>query len=65
MQTIQEVDVLSAGMIPSIERKKTVDFAYMTWTEPYAMVVPRPNFNKERLFAFVLPFQPIVSEHSI
>lgn len=31
----------------------------MSWTEPYVMVVPRSE-EEPRLFAFILPFQPMV-----
>jgi hypothetical protein len=36
-----------------------MDFAYFIWTEPQAMVVPRPG-EEPRLFAFIRPFQPLV-----
>ncbi len=36
-----------------------MDLAYFIWTEPQAMVVPRPG-EEPRLFAFIRPFQPLV-----
>ncbi|KAI9566014.1 hypothetical protein GHT06_009813 [Daphnia sinensis] len=55
----KEVDALVNGLTPTPERKKKVDFSYFIWTEPYAMVVPRPG-EEPRLFAFVRPFQSLV-----
>lgn len=50
-------------MIATPERIKKVDFAYMTWAEPYAIVVPQPGME-DRLVAFIRPFQPTVKFHS-
>ncbi|XP_057369973.1 glutamate receptor ionotropic, delta-1-like [Daphnia carinata] len=55
----KEVDAFVNGLTATPERKKKVDFSYFIWTEPYAMVVPRPG-EEPRLFAFVRPFQSLV-----
>lgn len=55
----QEVDASAIGFISTPERKLVMDLAYFIWTEPYAMVVPRPG-EEPRLFAFIRPFQPLV-----
>lgn len=52
----KDVDGTTLGLIASPERKEKLDFAYVAWTEPYSMVVPRPG-EVPKLFAFIRPFQ--------
>ncbi|EFX79724.1 hypothetical protein DAPPUDRAFT_244347 [Daphnia pulex] len=54
----QIVDASAIGFIATPERKSVMDMAYFIWTEPQAMVVPRPG-EEPRLFAFIRPFQPL------
>ena len=47
--------------IATPERRKNIDFPqFFVWAEPYAMVVPHPE-EEIRLFAFIRPFQPMVT----
>lgn len=50
------------GLIATPERKKLIDLAYFMWTEPFAMIVPKPG-EEPRLFAFIRPFQSLVIIH--
>lgn len=56
---MQEVDGLAVMLIVTPERKAKTDFTFMAWSEPYTLVVPKPE-QLSRLFAFIRPFQPTV-----
>ena len=64
MSAVQEVDALNVGTMATTERAKKMDFAYIMWAEPYAMVVPRSG-EGPRLFAFIRPFTPMVITISV
>ena len=51
---------MTVGTIATPERKKLMDFAYIMWAEPYAMVVSRPE-EESRLFTFLRPFTTTVT----
>ena len=52
------------GPWPQLKEPKKMDFAYVMWAEPYAMVVPRSG-EGPRLFAFIRPFTPMVITISV
>lgn len=54
------MDAYVNGLVATPERKRKVDLTYFIWTEPYSMVVPRPE-EYSRIFAFVYPYQSTVS----
>lgn len=47
------------ALIVTPERFNKMDFCYMSWTEPYTLIVPKVQ-EESRLFAFIRPFQPMV-----
>ena len=36
-----------------------MDFTFFIWTEPYTLIVPKPELESH-LFAFIRPFRPMV-----
>lgn len=61
---LQDIDGSGVAMIITPERKEKMDFAYLIWTEPYKILSPRLG-EEPRLFAFVWPFQKVVSNVNI
>ncbi|XP_046445822.1 glutamate receptor ionotropic, delta-1-like isoform X1 [Daphnia pulex] len=55
----KEVDGVAVAFVPTLDRKKNVDFTYFVWSEYFAMVVPQPG-EETRIFAFIRPFQSTV-----
>lgn len=41
--SLKEVDGLAVMLIVSPEKKKKTDFTFMEWSEPYSLVVPKPE----------------------
>ena len=41
-----------------------MEFTSMVWTEPFTLIVPKPE-EESRLFAFIRPFQPLVTHKFI
>ena len=37
-----------------------MEYTSMVWTEPFTLIVPKPE-EESRLFAFIRPFQPLVT----
>lgn len=56
----KEVDGLLAGLVITPDRKERMDYTSMIWTEPFTLVVPKPE-QESRLLAFIRPFQPLVN----
>ena len=48
-----------SGFIVTPDRKEKMDFAFFIGTEPYTLIVPKPEMES-RLFAFIRPFHPMV-----
>lgn len=55
----QDVDSIATVFSVTPERNARFDYTSLVWSEPYNLVVPRPGIET-RLFAFLLPFQPMV-----
>lgn len=55
----QDIDGIACSFSISLDRKERMDFSFLTWSEAYRLVVPRPG-EESRIFAFVRPFQPTV-----
>jgi glutamate receptor, ionotropic, invertebrate len=43
-----------------MDRVERFDYTASTWSEPFSFVAPRPG-EESRLFAFIRPFQPMVT----
>ena len=53
----KKADTIGASYIVDLKRAARMDYTSgIAWTEPYNLVVPKPEFQS-RLFAFVFPFQ--------
>ena len=56
----QEADIDGISINPDAEQLKIVDIPYPVIMTPFRMIVPAP-VEESRLFAFVRPFQPMVT----
>ena len=60
----KNIDAMCAGFIITIDRKEKMDFVYAIVTDLWTIVVPVPG-EESRLFAFIGPFQPMVSHRHL
>ena len=56
----KEADIDGISINPDAEQLKIVDIPYPVIMTPFRMIVPAP-VEESRLFAFVRPFQPMVT----
>lgn len=56
---LKEADALIGTLLVTPERKEKADFTFLAWSEPFVLIVPKPE-QESRLFAFIRPFQPLV-----
>jgi len=64
IRKFQDIDINTAGMMSTPDRKKVIDFSYPFWIGPFKLLVPKPG-EESRLFAFIRPFQPLVNNSII
>lgn len=53
------MDGTGSAFVVDPERARKMDYTNFLWTEPYNLVVPKPQ-PVDRHFAFIQPFQPTV-----
>lgn len=63
--TLQEVDLVAAGIVPSHAKYQQFDFTVPMQIEPYRLVVPWPE-EESRLLAPIRPFElPVSTTHNL
>ena len=60
MNHLQEADVDVMAISILAEQLEYIEISYPISMNPFRMIVPAPK-EKNRLFAFIRPFQPLVS----
>lgn len=56
----KDVDGILGAFYLTMDRKQRFDYTYIVWSEDFFIISPVPG-EENRLFAFIGPFQPMVS----